>query len=412
MSEATLVIEALGAQGDGIARLDDQPIYIPYTLPGETVLANRKGAKAQLARIEQVSPDRVDPACPHFGPRGQKCGGCSLQHMERSAYNRWKRQRVVDALMARGIETDVAALVACPVGSRRRAVFSAFPAKSGLVLGFNQAATNTVIDIRECTVLLPGIVAALPPLKRLAVEVAGRKPFRLNVLSTASGLEVRIEGRGNLPDRQRQSAIERALQMDLARLSLDDEILIETRKPVLSIDGIDVAPPPGSFFQATEAAQNKMIDTICGFLSSAGHIADLFSGCGTFSLPLARRSSVHAVESDGPALAAASHAVRHTQGLKPLTTDRRDLFRSPLTPGELKKTDAVVFDPPRAGAQAQAQEIANSGVQKVAAVSCNPATLARDLRILIDGGYRLLAVTPIDQFLWSHHVEAIALLER
>ena len=411
MNEHTFVVTDLGAQGDGLAEENGDTVYIAYTLPGENVVAKRKGARADLIRVEQASANRVDPPCPHFGP-AERCGGCSLQHMEAAAYGDWKRQRVVNALAARGIDVEIAALVPCSAGTRRRAVFSVFPTRDGPVLGFNRAATNTVVGIHTCTVLKPDIVAALAALKRLSARVAGRKPFRLDVLSTNSGLDVQIDGRGKLSDRQRHGAIDDALKMDLARLSLEDEILIETRKPVMNIAGIDVAPPPGCFFQATKVAQDQMIATVGAFLAGAGSVADLFSGCGTFSLPLARQSTVHAVEGSNAALLALAHAVRHTQGLKPLTTERRDLFRSPLTAGELKRTDAVVFAPPRAGAQAQSEEIAASGVSRVAAVSCNPATLGRDLRILIDGGFRLLSVVPIDQFLWSPHVEAIALLER
>jgi 23S rRNA (uracil1939-C5)-methyltransferase len=413
MRELTVAITDLGAQGDGVAQVEGEPVYIPYTLPGETVtITHGGGSRGQLLRIEHASANRVEPPCPHFGPQGQQCGGCCVQHLENSAYRYWKRQRVADALLARGIETQIEALVPCLPGTRRRAVFSVVVAKKDVILGFHRASTHTVIGIRECAVLRPEITRALGGLQRLAAQLAGRKPYRLNVLSTASGLDVCIEGRGTLSDVQRQKAINTALQTGLARLSLDDEILVEPRKPVMSIAGIDVVPPPAGFFQATEAAQDTMIGMIGEFLSGAAGIADLFCGCGTFALPLAKRAAVHAVENDGPALAALAFAARHTQGLKPLTTERRDLFHSPLTAAELKKTDAVVFDPPRAGAQAQATEIAASRVARVAAVSCNPATLGRDLRIMIDGGFRLVSVTPIDQFLWSHHVEAIALLER
>ena len=408
-----MTIESLGTQGDGVAIVDGEPVYVGFTLPGETVRIRRNKSKGQLVSIETSSGGRVEPPCPYFGPQGKACGGCSLQHVNVEAYHRWKRQRVIDALATRGLECKVEELVPCLPGSRRRAVFSAVSTQQGLLLGFNRAGTNTVVDIAECAVLDPAIVARLSGLRGLAKIVArGSKPFRLNVLSTLSGLDVCIEGMTGLSERQRQNVISEALRLDLARLSLGTEILIESRKPVMKIAGFDVSPPPACFFQATESAQDRMISLVSDHLSGARRTADLFSGCGTFALPLARQSAVHAVENDGAALAALDFTARHSPGLKPVTWERRDLFRRPMMAAELKRTDAVVFDPPRAGALAQSAEIAASSVSCVAAVSCNPATLARDLRILIDGGFQLLSVTPIDQFLWSPHVEAVALLDR
>ncbi|MCP4314659.1 MAG: class I SAM-dependent RNA methyltransferase [Hyphomicrobiales bacterium] len=413
MSTETVTISSLGAQGDGIAVVDGEPVYVGFALPEETVTIMRNKSKGQLVSVDFPSTERTDPPCPHFGPQGQKCGGCSLQHLELTAYHHWKKQLVAGALAARGIDAQINDLMPCLPGSRRRAVFSVMSTKNDVTLGFNQAGTHTIIGIKECTVLSPVIVDQIGGLRRLAMLLArGTKPFRLNVLATFSGLDVSVEGIASLSEKKRPRVIGAALELGLARLSLGTEILVEARTPVLKISGIDVAPPPAGFLQASEVAQDKMIALVSEHMTGSKRIADLFSGCGTFTLPLARQSAVHAVESDGPALAALDFAARHTQGLKPVTIERRDLFRRPLMAAELKKIDAVVFDPPRAGAQAQSAEIATSSVRKVAAVSCYPATLARDLRTLIDGGFRLLSVTPIDQFLWSPHVEAVALLER
>ncbi|WP_136660386.1 class I SAM-dependent RNA methyltransferase [Nitratireductor sp. XY-223] len=413
MSVETVTIERLGAQGDGIATVGGEPVYVGYTLPGERVTINRIGSRGEAVSIDASAPERTSPPCRHFGPSSDRCGGCLLQHLDINYYNSWKKQLVADALSARGIDADIAPLIACRTGSRRRAVFSARAVKGGIVLGFNRAGTHTIADIRECAVLRPSIVEALPGLRTLAGAIArGGKPFRLQVLESLTGLDVAVDGLRGLPEKQRQEAIGRALELGYARLSLGTEILVEARKPLLRFAGIDVSPPPAGFVQASAEAQEAMIETVAAHLDGAKRIADLFSGCGTFALPLARHGAVDAVESDGAALKALDHAARHTPGLKPVTVERRDLFRRPVTAAELKKTDAIVFDPPRAGAQAQAREIAASGVAKAAAVSCNPATLARDLRILIDGGFKLVSVTPIDQFLWSPHVEAIALLER
>lgn len=413
MSTETVTISSLGAQGDGIAVVDGEPIYVGYALPGETVTIQRNKSKGHLVSIDNPSTDRTQPPCPYFGPQGRECGGCSLQHLETSAYHHWKKQLLTSALAARGIEAQINDLVPCAPGSRRRAVFSVLSTKSGVVLGFNQAGTHTIVDIKACNVLSPAIAAQLAGLRRLAALITrDSKPFRLNVLATLSGLDISIEGIASLSEKQRQRAITMTLELGFARLSLATEILVEARKPLVQISGIDVAPPPASFLQASTAAQDRMIALVSEHMTGSRKIADLFCGCGTFTLPLALHSAVHAVESDGPALAALDFAARHTRGMKPVSTERRDLFRRPMMAAELKKTDGVVFDPPRAGAQAQSVEIAASRLSKVAAVSCNPATLARDLRTLIDGGFRLLSVTPVDQFLWSPHVEAVALLER
>ena len=413
MSAESVTIERLGAQGDGIATIKGDTIYVGFALPGETVSITRSGSRGELVSIDAPSAARTDPPCRHFGPQGDRCGGCSLQHFDLTAYNNWKKALVHDALSARGINADVKPPITCRPGSRRRAVFSARAVKNGLVLGFNRPGTHIIANIEDCGVLTPAIAAALPGLRRLACIFAhGRKPFRLQVLESLTGLDVAVDGVGKIREKARQDAIGQTLELGYARMSLGTEILVEARKPVLKFADIDVIPPPGGFVQASAEAQETMIGIVDAHLNGAKRIADLFSGCGTFALPLARQAAVHAVEGDGAALEALDQAARHTAGLKPVTVERRDLFRRPLTAAELKKTDGVVFDPPRAGAQAQASEIAASGVSKVAAVSCNPATLARDLRILIDGGFKLVSVTPIDQFLWSPHVEAVALLER
>ncbi len=412
MSPLQVTIDHLGAQGDGIAEADGNTVYVPFTLPGETVSISPDGKRGRLLSVDDPSPLRGSPSCRHFGPQGQSCGGCSLQHMETTAYEAWKRRLVVDALASRGIETEVADLVPCRPGSRRRAVFSARKTRQGVLFGFNRAASHTIIEVGSCPVLSHGIESRLDALGAIASTLAtDTRPFRLNVLETRAGLDVTAQ-QLRLPERRRRAAVDLALQSDLARLSVDDEILIEPRKPVLEFSGVPVSPPPGAFVQASREAQATMTELAAGHLQGGKKCADLFSGCGAFTLHLAPYAAAHAVESEAASLAALDSAARHQTGLKPVTTERRDLFRRPLQAAELKPFDSVVFDPPRAGAEAQSQALAQSSVERVVAVSCNPATLARDLRVLIDGGFRLTSVTPIDQFLWSAHVEAVALLER
>lgn len=412
MNTQTVTINRLGAQGDGIAEGSRGPLYVPFTLPGETVTVEAGKSRAQLITVEQPAAERVEPPCPYFGPEGARCGGCTLQHMRQSDYEAWKRQLVIDALAARGIEIDVGPIVSCKPGMRRRATFSARKTQQGMMFGFNQAATHQIVPIGNCQILSPAIEQQLDTLRSLATHLTvDTNPFRISVLETMSGLDVTVQQK-NLPDKQRHSAIEMANEIGLARLSLADEILIERHKPILDFSGISVSPPPGAFVQATQHAQSVMSDLVAQHLSDIKKTADLFSGCGTFSLRLARKASVHAVEADGPSLAALDHAARHHQGLRPVSVERRDLFRRPMRASELKAYGGVVYDPPRAGADAQSVELANASVKKIAAISCNPATLARDLRILIDGGFRIKSATPIDQFLWAAHVETVVLLER
>jgi len=404
---ARFTIKKLGAQGDGIAETESGDLFIPFTLPGEIVTAARERDRATLMAVLEASPLRIEPACRHF----TECGGCALQHFEAEAYHQWKRDKVVHAL--KGIDCGIDALVACAPHTRRRVVLAARRTETGMLLGFNRHLSPEIISISECPISLPEIVAALDRLRALADLIcATTKSFRMAVTATGSGLDVAVHESGKLGEHQRRIASNFVLAQGFARLSIDDEIIIEPHKPVVMFGSVAVAVPPGAFLQATEAAERTMADIVGGHLKRAKKVADLFAGCGSFALRLAAKSEVHAVEGDAAALAALDRAARFATGLKRVTAERRDLFRRPLTFKELNAFDGLVFDPPRAGAEDQSKQIARSDVPFVAAVSCNPVTLARDLRILIDGGYKLKGVTPIDQFLWSPHVEAVALLEK
>ncbi|MGX8009214.1 class I SAM-dependent RNA methyltransferase [Mesorhizobium sp. ORM8.1] len=400
-------IARLGSQGDGIAAAEGGEVYIPFALPGETVTAARQKDRATLMSVLESSPLRIDPACRHF----TECGGCALQHFETEAYRQWKREKVVQAL--KGVAAEVGPLVSCAPHSRRRVTFSARRSEAGMQLGFMRALSSEIIPIEECPISLPSIVAALGRLRGLADLVcATPKAFHMTVTATASGLDVAVHDGGKLGDHQRRIASNFAMAEGFARLSADGEIIVEPKKPTVQFGSVAVALPPGAFLQATEAAEQTMATLVGQHLARAKKVADLFAGCGSFALRLAAKSEVHAVEGDAPALAALDRAFRFASGLKRVTSERRDLFRRPLTFKELNAFDGLVFDPPRAGAEDQSKQIARSDVPLVAAVSCNPVTLARDLRILLDGGYTLKSVTPIDQFLWSPHVEAVALLEK
>lgn len=406
---STFQIARLGAQGDGVADTEKGQVFIPFALPGETVTAARVKDRADLIAVLESSPQRVEPACRHF----TVCGGCAVQHLEDGAYRDWKRRKVAQALHAARIDAEVDEIVPCAPETRRRVTFSARKTERGAVLGFHRALSKEIVDIEECPISLPEIVSALPKLRALAIAMAAtRDAFHMTVTATASGLDIAAQGSGAMPDAQRRAVAAQVSESGFARLSVDGEIVIEPRKPVVTFGDVPIQIPPGSFLQATAPAEQAMADLVLPHLSRAKKVADLFAGAGSFALRIAKKSEVHAAESDAAALAALDRGIRQASGLKRVTHERRDLFRRPLTFKELAAFDGIVFDPPRAGAEDQCKQIARSDVPFVAAVSCNPGTLARDLAILIAGGYRLTRVVPIDQFLWSPHVEAVALLEK
>jgi len=416
VSTETITIDRLGAQGDGIAASHDGPVYVPFTLPGETVAIARVKNQGTVMSIASASADRQEPPCRHFGPDGINgtCGGCTLQHMADAPYRAFKRQLVVDALKSKGLTPEVGEIVAAHPGERRRVVFAARKTEKDMLIGFNQAESHHIVAIEECPISSAGIISRLPAIRAVGAAIAtNAEAFRIAVLETLSGLDLAVEGVKKLSDQQRRKAIEVVLGLrGIARVSLDGEILIEPAKPIVEFGGVQVSPPAGGFTQATKPAEEAMAKLVLAHVGKAKRIADLFAGAGTFSLQLARLGRVHAVEGDAKAIAALDHAARNTQGLKPVTVEKRDLFRRPLMTAELKVYDAVVFDPPRAGAEFQCKELARSTVKKIVAVSCNPLTLARDLAILVEGGYRITSVTPIDQFLWTSHVEVVATLEK
>lgn len=408
MSE-TIRIERLGVKADGIGMGPGGPAYVPFTLPGESITAERQGQRARATAILEASPERQAAPCPHY----THCGGCDLQHASPALYADFKRDLVVEALRRAGLDAPVHAMVPTAPGTRRRAVFSATRAGTRILFGFHEAMSNRIASIDTCLVLKGEIVSALPALRKLAEGLVARKgETRLTVTLAGTGLDIAVETGQTLSEPLRARATQIALSSDFARLSVNGEIVIEPRPPVVLAGDVPVLLPAGAFLQAVAGAEAEMARLALAHLQGCRQVADLFCGVGTFAFRLARHHATHAVENDASSLAALDRAQRAASGLKPLTSERRDLFRRPLTAKELKRFDGVLFDPPRAGAEAQARQLAESSVRRVVAVSCNPLTLARDARILVDGDYRLTEVTPIDQFLWSHHVEAVALFER
>jgi 23S rRNA (uracil1939-C5)-methyltransferase len=405
-----LDIARLGAQGDGVADTPSGPVFVPYVLPGERVQAEVRGDRARLIAVLAPSPNRIAPVCRHF----THCGGCALQHVARNVYLAWKRDGVATAFGARGILAPVGHVAMVGLGARRRATFSARRTGRGVVLGFFEARGHDIVDLQECPVTASAIVRALPGLKRLVEPLAMQKvPVRLTVTLAANGIDVALEDLpADLPPEIRERLAREAAAANLARVTIAGDTIYQSTVPAVRFGDANVVLPPRSFLQAAPAAEAEMVRLVTTAIGGAKRVLDLFCGLGTFTFPLAKRAPVLAVDGDKQAIGALQSAAKRAPGLKPIDTRVRDLFREPLAGKELDGFDAAVFDPPRAGAAAQAAALADSKVHTVVAVSCNPGTLARDARILIDGGFKLGAVTPIDQFLFSPHIEAVAVFRR
>jgi len=408
-----LVIDRLGARGEGVADTPAGPRYVRYTLPGETVEVDPWPGhpdRGHLVRVDVASPDRIAPICPHFGI----CGGCALQHLATARYRDWKRALVVDTLAQAGLDAQVDDLIDAHGDGRRRAVFHARRGtRDVLEVGFAALRAHHVVAIDRCPILAPALDGAIETAWAIAEGLVGtRKPLDIQVTATTNGLDIDVRGSGPLNAARTGDLAKIAERRRVARLTRHGEIVAQRASPTLKIGRANVVLPPGAFLQATtegEAALARLVEAHC---AGAGKVADLFCGVGPFALRLAERSRVIAADNDADAIAALAAAARGTQGLKPIDAQARDLFRRPLAAAELKGLDVVVFDPPRQGAQAQASALAASAVPTVVAVSCNPATFARDARILVGGGYRLVRVTPVDQFRYSAHVELVARFER
>lgn len=414
-----LTINAIGAQGDGLARFDDgKPAFLPLTLPGETVRARMDGARGELAEILTASPERVAPPCRHFG----HCGGCALQHWADEPYRAWKAEQIRLQLSMEGLETEILAAFAAPPASRRRVAVHARKAGSksgrGALLGFKARRSWDLVPIEECPVTDPRLVAAFPALARLAepfLEHPKSAPT-LHVTLTATGLDIDVTGverkSGGLSADARMRAAMAAGEGDFARVTLAGETVYGARQPLVKLGSAVVALPPGAFLQAVPAAERAMVEFAAAEARGAARIADLYCGVGTFTFRLAEIGAVYAAEMSAPAIAALKAAIGAAPGLKPIAAEARDLVKRPMLGTEMAKTDVVVIDPPRAGAAEQTVEIAKSKVAKVIGVSCNPATFAKDARALVDAGFTLEKVLPVDQFVWSPHIELVGVFRR
>lgn len=394
-----VTIERLGRDGDGIAG----PLRLPFALPGE------RWETGDPPRLVDPSPHRVAPPCPHFG----SCGGCVLQHAADDWVAGWKADTIVRALAARDLAADVRPTLTSPPATRRRAVFAGRRTRKGALVGFHVRRSEAIVEVPGCRVVTPAIRAALPRLAELTRIAASRTAtLRLTVTDGPAGLDIDIGAARSLDPDLRRDLAALAAEAGLARLSADGEAVATLRPPFQPMGPARVVPPPGAFLQATADGEAALVASVRAAVGDAARIADLFAGSGTFALPLATVARVVAIEGDPAMPAALIEATRCTPGLHEVRAGARDLFRRPLLAAELASFDAVVIDPPRAGAEAQSRELARSRVPRIAAVSCDPATFARDAALLVAGGYRLEWVQPVDQFRWSGHVELAASFRR
>jgi 23S rRNA (uracil1939-C5)-methyltransferase len=408
-----VTIDHVGHRGDGVAEIDGQAVYVPYALPGERVEVEnvaRHPDRRHLVRVDVPSADRIEPICPHFGV----CGGCAVQHWREDRYRTWKRGLVIEQLQLAKVDCDVAELVDAHGEGRRRVVLHARIGTHNIErVGFAAAASHEIVPVDHCPILAPALANVLKVAESIAeiLRPTG-KPLDIQLTATRNGLDVDVRGSGTLqPDTMRRLAGV-AEQHRLARITRHGELIALRAQPTIMMGKAEVTLPPGGFLQATGAAEETIAACAAAACGKASTIADLFCGVGPFALRLAERARIRAYDSEAAAIAALDKVAASTKGLKPIAAETRDLFRRPLAPPELRDVDAVVFDPPRQGALAQAQQLAASAVPVVVAVSCNPATFARDAQVLIGGGYRIGTVEPIDQFRYSPHVELVARFAR
>jgi 23S rRNA (uracil1939-C5)-methyltransferase len=405
-----LVIDHVGHFGDGVVLAEGQNVYVPYTLGGETVevgpVPGHHPDRRRLLGVERASPERIPAFCPHF----TVCGGCAIQHWETEHYRAWKRDLVVEMLAQAKLDCEVHPLIdAHGLGRRRMTLHARIGTHEVLKVGFTAAGSHDIIPIDRCPILAPGLSGALDAAWALAEPlISTGKPLDIQITATDSGLDIDVRGSGPLPTKLIATLSRIAEQHRLARLTRHGELVLMRTPPTITVGTAQVTLPPGSFLQATAAGEETLAALVADHCERGKHVADLFCGVGPFALRLAAKSRISAFDSDAGAVAALQKAATSTSGLKPLKAEARDLFRRPLMPQELRDYDTVVFDPPRQGAQAQVTQLAASKVAMVVAISCNVTTFARDAKILIDGGYAIEGVTPVDQFRHTPHVELVA----
>lgn len=401
----TFTIARIGHLGDGIIQGPEGSIFAPQTLPGEQVDGTVKGDTLADVRILTPSIHRVKPPCSH----ARTCGGCMMQHASDSFVADWKTAIVRTALAAQGLEADLRPILTSPPRSRRRATLAARRTKGGVLMGFHARASDVLVAVPQCQLLHPNLITAFPALEAI-VKLGGSRSQEMDlaITATTSGPDVAVTGGKPADSAQRMDLARLVESFALSRLSWNGEVIAQRAQPMMRFGRANVPLPVGAFLQATAEGEAALLASVKQAVGPARRIIDLFAGIGTFGLPLAENAEIHAVEGDVAMLTALDKGFRMAEGIKRVTNDIRDLYRRPLEPDEFKGFDAVVIDPPRAGAEAQSHTLAKSKVPVIAAVSCNPATFARDAKILTQASYKLNWVQVIDQFRWSPHVELAA----
>lgn len=402
-----VTIDRLGHLGDGIAQTAEGTIFALGLLPGEVAEGDIQGDRLVGAKIVTPSVLRVKPPCSH----AKTCGGCLMQHAADSFVAEWKEGIVRGALAGQGLAATFRPIATSPARSRRRATLTGRKTKGGALMGFHARGSDLLIPVPNCQLLHPDLIAAFPALEAL-VRLGGSRSteVQLTVTRSLAGADVAVTGGKELDGQLQLDLARLAESHGIARLTWGGETVALRAMPQQRMGRALVTPPPGAFLQATAEGEAALLAAVTEAIGPARRIADLFAGCGTFALPLAERAEVLAVEGEAAMTQALDKAARQTDGLKRITTETRDLFRRPLEPDEFKGIEAVVIDPPRAGAEAQCTRLAEARVPVIAMVSCNPATFARDARLLTAAGYHLDWVQVVDQFRWSSHVELVARL--
>lgn len=406
-----LTVTGIGHYGDGIAQTPDGEVYIPFAVPGDIVEVEPEPGhpdRRHLLRVEVPSAERITPICPHFGA----CGGCAVQQWSEPSYRAWKRGLLVDIMARAGIEAPVDDLIDAHGAGRRRAVLHARRATHDvLAVGFAAPRAHRIVPIDRCPIFAPNMDGAIEAAWAIAeaLDPTG-KPLDIHVTATNEGLDIDVRGSGPLAPERTAALARFAAAHRLARITRHGEIVAQRIVPTVTLGRASVPLPPGAFLQPTAAGEAVLAALVTDAVGDAHSVADLFCGIGPFALRLAERIRVTAADSDEAAIAALKRGAANAGGLKPIKTAVRDLYRWPYGVAELSGFDAIVFDPPRQGALAQARALATSKVPVLVAVSCNPSTFVRDVKVLLDSGYRLTRVTPVDQFRYAPHLEIVARL--
>ena len=399
------IVDRLGQLGDGIIDTPNGEIFAPFTLPGEHIEGNVENGRVNSPKIIKPVSDRIKPACKHF----KSCGGCSLQHASDTVISDWKIRKTQDALSQVNLHPEFRPIINSKAGSRRRATFAAKRTKKGALVGFHGRASDVIIEISECPISDPILLSGMPAFSQFAILGSSRKAIlRISATVSENGLDVKIDNGKKLSATEISKFAQICNQFKILRLMWNDDVIAQSNPPSQKMGLANVIPPSGAFLQATKSGEAALIKTVLEIIGPSKRVVDLFAGCGTFALPISSKATVHALEGDANMIAALDSGWRATGGLHDIKSETRDLFRRPLMPDEFKKIDAIVIDPPRAGAVSQVVEIAKANVGRIAFVSCNPATFARDASILCNNGYNLDWVQVIDQFLWNPHIELVA----